>query len=755
MDIYHSSRVLFLLLIGWILGLLLPVPVHPMGALLGVILFGIAIYKKSKRLAAIALIPVASWHLSNRIPQPLPHDASHLAPLRHSVIIGSVSNDPQFDGELTRFVLRPSALASPYQEALEGKVMAYYQGSPTFKKGDVIQTVGRLGLPPKASNFEGHSLGDRLKTEGIFSTIRIKRVEVLTSNPPNPVSQLREKVFKALSRGLQEEQGRLFAGIAFGASLYPVPPEMRTRYQDVGLAHILAASGVQVTLLAELFTKLLFRKRKRLGAILAILAVGGYAILAGGCPSIVRASLMTGAGLIGILAGRPFLPYLSFLGTGFSMLLFQPLWLWDLGFQFSFMATWALLDTPETQHSKALKLIVPIVAVSLWVLPFQVYHFGQCSLYGILANLLSFFLITLLTYSGFGTAMLVGIFPSASLGLAPFNGFLLNLLDGIVRGILKLPGAHFSYHLPLWGVCLIYASYAIWRWLPRDRNWSWAPIALAGFAFWTAFYPHPTRIFFLSVGQGDAMAIQTKHNQWILIDTGPPTQRSLVPFLRKHGCNSIELAVLTHPHADHQGGFLELAESIPIKTVWESGSPFQDPLSNQILGYLLTQQIPFRRPQCGERFTLDGVSLTVLSPTRPFGGNPNEDSLVIMANIQGWRTLLVGDADSKLESELLETPRQLSADLLKVAHHGSRFGSGQAFLKAVGAKVAVISVGPNNFRQPAFETLQRLHRQSILYRTDEDGAIQANLGEKLTLNCSNHPRVLTIEHSLQCQNDTY
>lgn len=236
------------------------------------------------------------------------------------------------------------------------------------------------------------------------------------------------------------------------------------------------------------------------------------------------------------------------------------------------------------------------------------------------------------------------------------------------------------------------------------------------------------RMYFFNVGQGDAILIRTPHGEDIVIDGGPDRTAlaklgDTLPFFDR----TIELAVVTHPHADHVAGLLEISKRYGIREVWESGFSAGNDLEDAWNEHLRTRNISARVVRAGEVVERDGVRLEVLAP---FPGNesnnPNDASVVIRLVYGETEVLLTGDATGAVEERLLAAwGEELDADILKVGHHGSRDGSSREFLRAVSPETAIISVGENRYGHPAFRTVKHLEEAgAALYRTDQDGDVE-------------------------------
>lgn len=241
-------------------------------------------------------------------------------------------------------------------------------------------------------------------------------------------------------------------------------------------------------------------------------------------------------------------------------------------------------------------------------------------------------------------------------------------------------------------------------------------------------------IFFLDIGQGDAILVQTIDGKSLLVDTGPPgARKALMERLRVRNVDSLDGLIVTHAHADHMGNANVILDKLKVKTLFDAGYNH----STQTYARFL-EQIEIKKSQTSLKYIQPREGLTfpvgkhlkveVLGPGDPLlqgtRSDPNTNS-VIMRLIAGETTLLLtGDAEHETEVRLLQTQgERLRSDVLKVAHHGSRYASGVAFLNKVSAKDAVISCGRNNsYGHPAQETLERLKAQNMsIWVTSKDG----------------------------------
>jgi competence protein ComEC len=249
----------------------------------------------------------------------------------------------------------------------------------------------------------------------------------------------------------------------------------------------------------------------------------------------------------------------------------------------------------------------------------------------------------------------------------------------------------------------------------------------------------------LDVGQGDAILVEGDRGGRLLIDGGPDPDRLIVeldaripPWDRR-----IDVLILSHPHEDHAGGLPRLVQSYRVGRIFEPGMVGPGPAYHAFRADLALEARTPELLSTGDRLQLDSIGLRVLWPDRdavprepPDGGTSiNNVSIVLLGTFGAQRFLLTGDIEQEIDPILLSRglPR---VDLLKVAHHGSRTSSTDAFLDAVRPRAAIVSVGAvNPYGHPAPETLARIEaRGAQVYRTDRNGSVEATLdGSRLTL----------------------
>jgi len=236
---------------------------------------------------------------------------------------------------------------------------------------------------------------------------------------------------------------------------------------------------------------------------------------------------------------------------------------------------------------------------------------------------------------------------------------------------------------------------------------------------------------FFDVGQGDSILIKTPDHQRILVDGGPDNKivtklGENLPFYDKN----IDLMILTHPHADHLTGLIEVLKRYKVKKVLSTGVLQTTSEYIKWLEEIKKQKIPMEVAKAGQTMDFGGkTKIEILFPAEDLTGKKvnslNGTSIVFKLIFDKTSFLFTGDAEKEVEDKLIGSA-DLKADVLKVAHHGSKYSTSQAFLEKVKPQIAVISVGAKNtFGHPSQMTLNRLARAGAkVFRTDKDGDVK-------------------------------
>ncbi|HEX2187435.1 MAG TPA: ComEC/Rec2 family competence protein, partial [Longimicrobiaceae bacterium] len=353
--------------------------------------------------------------------------------------------------------------------------------------------------------------------------------------------------------------------------------------------------------------------------------------------------------------------------------------------------------------------------------------------------------LTSLALVGIGISALVEpLVPPLGRMFADGTGLALDLLDCVARLAVAVPGGHRAVAPPqgwLWGAVAVVVLLALDAGAKLRATVRWTVAAGAACAAFLLLPPLAAgthagalELHFIDVGQGDAVAIRTPADRWVLVDAGPRDEgfdageRRVLPFLRARGARRVEALVLTHPHADHVGGAPALLTAMEVGRVVDPGLPAPSPWYLETLRAAEARGVPWAAAQQGRTLTLDGVTLEFLWPragSLDGVADANKISAVIHLRYGGFSALLTGDAGDEEEAALLAARPGLRATVLKAGHHGSRTSTSGALLDAVRPELVVVSAGRRNrYGHPAPETLRRLAARGIpVARTDREGTV--------------------------------
>lgn len=236
-------------------------------------------------------------------------------------------------------------------------------------------------------------------------------------------------------------------------------------------------------------------------------------------------------------------------------------------------------------------------------------------------------------------------------------------------------------------------------------------------------------VHFIDVGQGDCTLLLCGESA-VLVDGGEsPCSGTVMQYLEKHGVDEIDLMIASHRHSDHIGGLIGIAEEMPVQRVLMNRDNISEDADtateSEFLGVLNEYDIPVDIAREGDVYSFEEMTLTVIYAGADDFAEENEQSLVIQAMYGDSSVLLTGDIGEETEEYLLSNDYEFQGDVLKVAHHGSKYSSTYDFLKAVDPIYAVISCGEGNvYGHPGDETVNRLNRFTpYILRTDTMSSI--------------------------------
>lgn len=255
-------------------------------------------------------------------------------------------------------------------------------------------------------------------------------------------------------------------------------------------------------------------------------------------------------------------------------------------------------------------------------------------------------------------------------------------------------------------------------------------------------------VHFIDVGQGDSIYIKTPENKHILIDGGPPEAgKDVVTYLTEQGAHSIDLLIATHPHYDHIGGLIEVIEQIPIKQIVHTGIMHPTKTYFLYMYQIWKQALPVYIPVADEFiFQEKNLTIQVLNSEQKHA-SINNASLAIKLNYKNINYLLLGDLEREAEDKLKQTT-SLRADIVKIAHHGSKTSSSYEFLQEIHPKIAILTYGKDNkFGHPNERVVENINfLNTFIYSTASFGSVViTSNGEQFYIQSTSDPLKRALE----------
>lgn len=604
------------------------------------------------------------------------------------------------------------------------------------------QRVGAIlavrGLLEKLDRREG----DR-RAQGVHAQLRAEVIDATGRSRPGPlgvIDGVRAHAVRALQSGVPPPQGALLRGMALGDDA-ALPDDVRDEFRKSGLAHLVAASGQNVMLLAAL--ALAFSAAIGLGVrarlILVLVLIAAYVPLAGAGASIQRAGIMGAAGVVAMLAGRPASRWYALLLAAAATLAINPRAVEEVGWQLSFAAVVAILLLAPRLRDGLSRRGVPVglaeataltTSATIGTAPLVAAHFGQASLVSLPANVVAAPAVAPAMWLGMIAAAVGQIGPGLAAPITSLAGYPAAYLMWVAHVASGAPGAGASAATAV--VAAACGALALAVVVPRSRPFvaagGVAAVAI-GFALarpgeGAASAPAGLRITFLDVGQGDATLVQHRSTA-VLVDTGPP-DGPILARLRHVGVRRLDLLVITHAQADHEGAAPALLKAIPVGLVLDGRDGVREPLGARMAVEAKRRRVRLLAARAGEVVRVGPIVLRVLwppprGPQDPRGEDPNMRAIVAEADADGIRVLLTADA----ESDVLSRLDLRAVDVLKVSHHGSADAGLAAVLERLRPRLAAIEVGRHNlYGHPAPSTLRALAAARVpVVRTDRDGSV--------------------------------
>ena len=597
-----------------------------------------------------------------------------------------------------------------------------------------IELEGKLSEPEGQRNFGGFDYQAYLKTQGIYQTLNIKKIQSLQKvgswDIGENLSSLRRRAIVWIKTHFPDPMRNYMTGLLLG-HLDTDFEEMNELYSSLGIIHLFALSGMQVGFFMDGFKKLLLRlgltqeKLKWLTYPFSLI----YAGLTGFSASVIRSLLQK------LLAQHGVKGLDNFALTVLVLFIVMPNFFLTAGGVLS--CAYAFILTMTSKEGEGLKAVArESLVISLGILPILSFYFAEFQPWSILLTFVFSFLFNMLFLP-----LLSILFALSFLYPVIQLNFIFEWLEGIIRLVSQVASRPLVFGQPnAWLLILLLISLALVYDLRKNiKRLTVLSLLITGL-FLLNKHPLENEITMLDVGQGESIFLRDVTGKTILIDVGGKAEfdkkiekwqektttsnarRTLIPYLKSRGVAKIDQLILTNTDKEHVGDLLEVTKAFHVGEILVSKGSLKQ---KEFVSELQVTQTKVRIVTVGESLPIFGSQLEVLSP-RKIGEGGHEDSIVLYGKLLDKHFLFTGNLEEKGEKDMLKQYPDLEVDVLKASQHGSKKSSSSAFLEQFKPEFTLISVGKNNrTKLPHQETLTRLEGiNSKVYRTDQQGAIR-------------------------------
>ena len=640
--------------------------------------------------------------------------------------------------------------------------------------GDMLFIKGIYIEPDVDRNDRGFNYKEYLKTIGIYGTIEIDEYQVIGKEKIGKfliyTNGLKQRLKSNIERVIKKEENKNLLIAMILGDTDDLTEELKEDFLNSNLYHILSVSGGQVANIIigiTIITKSLKIHKKIKDTVLIIILMV-FMFITGLTPSIIRACIMCIISLISSLIVKRY-DIANSLGISLLIiLLHNPFSINSLSVLLSYFGFLGIIVLGSFTIEKVnkvvknnviryiLNIIISSIAAQIFIFPIILYIFGTISLTFIFSNLLIIPLSTIITIIGFFIMICpLQIFaivePMIEIEIRVVS-FFANI--GISKIYCVIPNIQ---EIIIYYVTNIYLYYMIRReYMYKIKHFfrKYKQIILICMVISSIVIniykntPKDFYINFIDVGQGDSTLITTQYNKKILIDGGGSEfgstfdvgEKTLLPYLLKKRIYKLDYVIISHFDSDHVGGILTILEELNVKNII-IGKQFEKSENyEEFIKVIQNKKIKIYNVEAGQRINIDkDTYIDILWPdsTNVITDNIlNNNSLVCKIKYKGITILFTGDIEEIAENAIIDKYENnlqiLKADIIKVAHHGSKTSSKKELLKCIKPKIALIGVGENNkFGHPSINTLNNLEQIGCkIFRTDDSGEICITINQR-------------------------
>ena len=582
-----------------------------------------------------------------------------------------------------------------------------------IKLGQTVYLEGVMKEPSQNTNKYLFNYKKYLLSKKIYYTFTIKKIDI------NENISMQYKIKNSLIDRIEKLNSPYLYAFILGDTSF-IESSIKSTYQSNGISHLLAISGMHITLLFSTIYRLLEKiKRTKFNILFVFILLFFYLFLVNFTPSSIRAGLM----FIVLLLFKKMKSYKVLIFIFALLISINPYYVYNIGFLLSFIVSfYILLFNDLIKGNYFQKLLMTSLISFIASMPVIIYNYNSINLLSVFLNLI---FVPFVTYLVFPLSFVSLLFEFSRMYIF-FTGIMENLslfFDKLsICIILGDIGAFIIIYVVI-GIFVLY----------KMKMGKYGYLLIYFVALFIHFNIHtmnPTITMF-DVGQGDSILVEFPNNKGnILIDTGGSytekwkktnyslAQNITISYLKKKGIKKLDYLILTHGDYDHMGESINLVENFKVEKVIFNCGEFND-LEKELIKVLEKKKIKYY--SCIKELNIDNNKLYFLQ-TKEYD-NENDNSNVVYTELDGYKFMFMGDAGVEKEKDILNKYNISGIDVLKIGHHGSKTSSSKEFINEINPNYSIISVGKNNrYGHPNKEVLNNLS-DSKIYRTDQDGSI--------------------------------
>ena len=682
----------------------------------------------------------------------------------NSTIYGKIISIPQIKNEnKLKFFFEVNSVkyGDITQQIDKEKVFVTLNTNEKLKIYDSYKITGRLSVPFKAGNPSQFDYGNYLRNFDTYSVfydkVGVKSFEKINGEKTSlehklqKINDLREKIIQKHSQYLKTPNLEILGGIVFGDDAVSPPENIKSSFINSGLLHILAASGMNVAFIFSFFFFFMscFRINYKVNVSICILMVIIYSLMTGLGASVIRATFMLIFVLVGKLIDRDAHNIALLAFVAFLMLLYNPMYINDVGFQLSFVVTFGLLlMTPFLIHTKNRimnwiigSISVPVIA-QLWVIPIQIFYFNNISIYSVFANIMSIPILSIISFGGFISSLLALVTPDIvcqtfDFILNPLISILINISDfwgNLKNATMQTTHPSILQILLYYGVLINLMAFLNKEIREKYLKYLIKALIILVVVLSCSFIPaksHDLEITTFDVGNADSFLIKTPENKYLMIDTakngynGGKSQAELLilKYLKDRGIKKIDTIVITHFDNDHCGGAVDLINGVTVNKIYVNSLTHNSNAAKEIYKTAKNHKTEIILAKNNQQILNEnGLILTNYISKETLESDDNESSILTLLKYGNFNMLFTGDAGVNAFLKINQfIPKDIT--VLKVGHHGASGVVNKQMLEYLKPKYALISTGENKFGHPSILTVSMLSSSKIL-RTDNHNSIK-------------------------------